>query len=163
MLNFVTLISKAEFQIFYIFAHLAIQTDLSKSSITTWVGGPFVDASVYTAINLVRQRTSVNLPAIISGTQAELRTIVRRERRVEFSIEEHRLFDIRRWKIAEQVMPGNVYGILNNFNNARADYGSHVLVETRVFNPDRNYVWGYPQGEVDLNKSLVQNSNWQNI
>jgi len=119
-----------------------------------------IDASVYTALNLVRQRASVNLPAIISGTQAELRTIVRRERRVEFAIEEQRLFDIRRWKIAETVMVGNVYGILNNFNNVRADYGSHVLVETRVFNPARDYVWGYPQSQVDLDKNLTQNTSW---
>ncbi|MDP4274911.1 MAG: RagB/SusD family nutrient uptake outer membrane protein [Bacteroidota bacterium] len=120
-----------------------------------------IDASVYNAINQVRQRASVNQPPISSGkSQTELRSIVRRERRIEFAIEEQRLFDIRRWKIAENVMPGDLHGIFNNFDNKRADFGKNVLVETRIFNPARDYVWGYPQGEVDLNKNLVQNPKW---
>jgi hypothetical protein len=70
-----------------------------------------IDASVYTAINLVRQRPSVNMPAIPSGlSQAELRSIVHKERMYELAMEGVRLFDIRRWKIAEQAMKGPFYG-----------------------------------------------------
>lgn len=121
-----------------------------------------VDQSVYDAINLVRQRTGVNMPPVTAAkaaTQAALRTIIRRERRVEFPLEDNRLFDIRRWKIAETVMNGNVYGILNNYNTDRADYGSHVLVEKRSFS-NRDYLFAVPQNEIDLNKSLVQNPGW---
>lgn len=120
-----------------------------------------IDQSVYDAINEVRQRADVNMPAITTGkTQQELRDIVRRERRVEFAIEEQRLFDIRRWGIAEEVMPGDIHGIFNNFDNSREDYGSYVLVETRQFDPSKDYVWGYPQSEVDLNTNLIQNNKW---
>lgn len=122
-----------------------------------------IDQSVYDAINRVRQRTGVNMPAVTSATassQTALRAIIHRERRVEFPLEDNRLFDIRRWKIAETVMPGNVYGILNNFNTDRADYGSHVLVENRSFNVSRDYLWPIPQNEMDLNKNLVQNPGW---
>jgi len=118
---------------------------------------------VYDAINLVRQRAGVNMPAITAAkasTQAQLRAIIHRERRVEFPLEDNRLFDIRRWKIAETVMPGNVYGILNDYNTSRADYGSHVLVEKRAFNVGRDYLWAVPQNEMDLNKNLVQNPGW---
>lgn len=121
-----------------------------------------IDQSVYDAINKVRARENVNLPAIETGkSQGQLREILRRERRVEFAMEEHRLFDIRRWKIAEQVMPGNVYGILNYWNSERSDYGQHVLVESRQFNAQRDYLWAIPQSEMDVNENLGQNSNWQ--
>jgi len=122
-----------------------------------------IDQSVYDAINKVRARTGVNMPAITSAkasTQADLRTIIRRERHVEFPMEDNRLFDIRRWKIAETVMPGPAYGILNYFNSLRGDYGQHVLVETRYFNVGRDYLWAIPQNEVDLDKNLVQNPGW---
>ena len=122
-----------------------------------------IDQSVYDAINQVRGRTGVQMPAITAAkasTQAALRAIIHRERRVEFPLEDNRLFDIRRWKIAETVMPGNVYGILNNFDTGRADYGSHVLVEKRSFNAGRDYLWAIPQNEMDLDKNLVQNPGW---
>ncbi|MCX2484429.1 RagB/SusD family nutrient uptake outer membrane protein [Pedobacter sp. MR2016-24] len=121
-----------------------------------------IDQSVYNAINQVRQRAGVNMPAITAAkasTQAELRTIIRRERRVEFPLEDNRFFDIRRWKIAETVMNGSVYGILNNFNTDRADYGSHVLVEKRSFKT-RDYLFAIPQNDLDQNKNLVQNPGW---
>jgi hypothetical protein len=120
-----------------------------------------IDRSVYDAINLIRGRASVNMPDVTTGkTQAALREILRRERRVEFAIEEHRLFDIRRWEIADEVMPGNVYGIRNYWNPERSDFGQHVLVENRQFNPARDYLWPIPQSEVDLNENLVQNPEW---
>ena len=122
-----------------------------------------IDQSVYDAINDVRGRVGVDQPAITTGkSQTELRTIVRRERRVEFALEELRIFDIRRWGIAEQVMNGQVYGILNYFDDTRSDYGSHVLVETRVFDPNRDYLWPIPQSEMNANtnEGMVQNPNW---
>jgi hypothetical protein len=70
-----------------------------------------IDQSVYDAINEVRQRPGVNMPAITIGkTQVELRSIIRRERKCELAVEGLRLFDIRRWKIAEQVMKGPFLG-----------------------------------------------------
>jgi hypothetical protein len=47
------------------------------------------------------------MPGVKTGkTQAELRTIIRMERTSEFALEGLRLYDIRRWKIAEQVLNG---------------------------------------------------------
>jgi hypothetical protein len=122
-----------------------------------------IDQSVYDAINQVRARADVKMPPITAAKASsaeQLRAVIRRERHVEFPLEDNRFFDIRRWKIAERVMSGNAYGILNNFNSSRADYGQHVLVEKRTFNPARDYVWAIPQNEVDLNKSLTQNPGW---
>ncbi|MFT4155868.1 RagB/SusD family nutrient uptake outer membrane protein [Parafilimonas sp.] len=122
-----------------------------------------IDQSVYDAINKVRQRSGVDMPAvtqITAGDQSSLRSLIRRERHVEFAVEDNRFFDIRRWKIAEDVMPGPAYGILNNFNSSRADYNSHVLVEQRNFNTNRDYLFAIPANELSINTALVQNSNW---
>jgi starch-binding outer membrane protein, SusD/RagB family len=122
-----------------------------------------IDQSVYDAINQVRQRTGVGQPAATTLTypdQASLRTLVRRERHVEFAVEPQRLFDIRRWQTAATVMPGNVLGVLNNFDPTRSDYGQHVQVEVRAFNPARDYLWAIPENEILLNKNLNQNPNW---
>lgn len=45
-------------------------------------------------------RANVNLPAVTSADQAELRRIYQNERRLEFSFEEFRYWDLRRWMIA---------------------------------------------------------------
>lgn len=76
-----------------------------------------IDQSVLDAINEVRARaygTTIddtgNYPAITTTDQSELRRIIRRERKIEFANEGLRLFDIRRWGIAEKVMNGWLYG-----------------------------------------------------
>lgn len=135
-----------------------------------------IDESVYAAINLVRQRPSVNMPAIQSGlSQIELRSIVRKERLYELAMEGVRLFDIRRWKIAEQVMSGPFYGRIPkgllatapvidangiaNYTNVpnRADMR---VIETRLFNANRDYLWPIPNIEVLTNPKLTQNPGY---
>lgn len=119
-----------------------------------------LDQSMYDAINAVRnKRDDVKLPSILGNrTQAELREIVRQERKVELAFEGLRLFDIRRWKIAENVMNGPVYGI-TYVNN-----GQLVTVQSvafnRVFDKSRHYLWPIPQKEANLNPNLIQNPNW---
>jgi hypothetical protein len=118
-----------------------------------------IDASVYDAINQVRQRPDVNMPVIEDGkSQEEMREIVRHERLVELAFEGLRYFDIRRWKIAESVMPGKVLGMTYADDN-----GDLQTVEVtgwvNAFDT-RNYLWPIPQKELDLNPMLTQNPNW---
>ena len=135
-----------------------------------------IDQSVYDAINSIRQRPGVNMPPIPSGlSQAELRSIVRKERLYELAMEGNRLFDIRRWKIAEQVMNGPFYGRVPrgflataptvdangivHYENVpnRADLR---VVETRQFNVSRDYLWPIPNIEIVTNPNLVQNPGY---
>jgi hypothetical protein len=134
------------------------------------------DQSVYDAINSIRQRPGVNMPPIPSGlSQAELRSIVRKERLYELAMEGNRLFDIRRWKIAEQAMNGPFYGRVPrgflataptvdangivHYENVpnRADLR---VVETRQFNAGRDYLWPIPNIEIVTNPNLVQNPGY---
>ncbi len=118
-----------------------------------------IDATVYDAINEIRQRPDVNMPAITTGkSQAELRDIVRHERLVELAFEGLRFFDIRRWQIAEDVMPGKVYGM--TFVNGSGDLETVEVLAWENFFNQRNYLWPVPQQERELNPGLGQNPNW---
>lgn len=133
-----------------------------------------IDQSVYDAINAVRKR--VNMPALATGlTQAQLRSAVRKERKYELANEGFRLFDIRRWKIAEKVMSGNFLGRVPKGypatapvidENGTPDYsavpnkGDLRVVEQRIFNPKRDYLWPIPYIETVTNKALKQNDGY---
>lgn len=136
-----------------------------------------IDASCLDAINRVRGRQSVQMPPIPAGkSQVEMRAIVRRERKVELALEGLRLQDIRRWKLAEKVMPGPLYGrpqkpysyndqgvpVFNQEGvpNYTAYADKLSVIEQRTFNPQRDYLWPIPQSEMDINPNLVQNPNY---
>ncbi|ANH84106.1 carbohydrate-binding protein SusD [Niabella ginsenosidivorans] len=118
-----------------------------------------LDEKLYDALNKVRQRADVNQPAITTGkSQAQLQNIIRHERMVELAFEGQRFFDIRRWKIAGEVMPGKVYGI-----TYKDDQGQLQTIEvpgwTQVWD-NKNYLWPVPQKERELNTNLTQNPGW---
>lgn len=112
------------------------------------------DNAVYQAVNAVRQRPSVDLPPLPEGlNKDEMRAAIRLERRLEFAFEGMRLFDTRSWKTTEAGVTKPVYGINKN--------GESILVETRKFNAQRDYLWAIPSAEVDLSQGvLTQNPNW---
>jgi hypothetical protein len=118
-----------------------------------------IDQSVYDAINAVRQRSDVMMPVITTGkTQAEMRDIVRHERLVELAFEGQHFFDIRRWKTAENVMPGKVYGMtyVDPSNTLKT-----VEVTGWVnYWDNKNYLWPIPELERNLNGDLAQNPGW---
>jgi starch-binding outer membrane protein, SusD/RagB family len=119
------------------------------------------DASVYAAINQVRQRSDVDMPPISQGkSRDELRRIVRNERRVELAMEGLRFFDLRRWRIAHEVMQGPIPGLRyvgsGETEVKTLNYGGVV----RSFNPDRDYLWPIPQQEIVLNSNLTQNPGY---
>ncbi|MGV3507935.1 MAG: RagB/SusD family nutrient uptake outer membrane protein [Sphingobacteriaceae bacterium] len=107
---------------------------------------------VYSALNQVRQRPSVNMPAILPvpvlHTQKQMQDIIRHERRIELAGEALYYNDIRRWKTAETVLNAPIY----------AYDGSQI--EVRAFDADRDYFWPIPLNERDLNPNLTQNDNY---
>ncbi|MEO0330435.1 MAG: RagB/SusD family nutrient uptake outer membrane protein [Bacteroidota bacterium] len=130
-----------------------------------------IDQSVYDAINAVRQRSTVEMPPVTPGkSQSEMRTLVRRERKVEFAFEGLRLFDINRWRIAEYVMPGKLIGrpragyatlpipTIDEYGHPQyTDEDLYTFTEIRLFDPNRDYLFPIPQKELDVNQELEQN------
>lgn len=112
------------------------------------LGAP--DQEVYNMVNQVRARKGVEMPALSAGlTKEQMREAIRQERRVEFGFEGMRLFDIRRWKIGEQVMNRSVYG-----QRMPTPAGEHIFVEDRKFTK-RDYLWAIPQYDIDLSKNVL--------
>jgi len=118
-----------------------------------------IDQSVTDAINLVRRRSDVNMPAIANGqSQTQLRAAIRHERAVELAFEGLRTFDIRRWKTAESVLPGPIKGITYVKNGVLTVYVNNSFI--RTFNPAKDYLWPIPQQEIIIDKNLTQNPGW---
>ncbi|WP_159106026.1 RagB/SusD family nutrient uptake outer membrane protein [Leeuwenhoekiella sp. MAR_2009_132] len=116
------------------------------------------DASIYEAINSIRNRAG--MPDLEAGLSKDaLREAIRNERRIELAFEEHRFFDIRRWKIAESLLNGPVQGIkiIKNADGS-LDYAK-VDFEQRSF-PSKLYVLPIPQGEIDKNPAAEQILGW---
>lgn len=104
------------------------------------VSGP--DASVYSAINSIRER--VGMPELSQGlSKEEMRDKIKYERRIELAFEGLRYFDLKRWHIAGE--------ILNNVSDGLLEYNWE----------DRFYHWPLPQSEIDKsNGVLVQNPDY---
>ena len=90
-------------------------------------------------------------------SKAELRDIIRNERRCELAVEGLRIFDIRRWKTAENVLNDYPHGA--RFGDPGIDDG-YIRLDKRSFNPERDYLWAVPQSQKDLNPSLGQNPGY---
>ncbi len=141
-----------------------------------------IDQSVLDAINTVRARgygvapgATGSYPAVTTTAQAELRKIMRRERRIELAFEGRRYLDLLRWKLIDKVFSKPMYGIPIN----KADYpypGTPVfdnddipsyeafaskltVIDKRVFDP-KYYLWPVPYNELALNSGLGQNPGW---
>ncbi len=114
-------------------------------------------AAVYTYVNQVRARAGINMPALPAGlTQAQMRTRIQNERRVELCFEGHRFYDIRRWKLGEQLLNKEVSGMQITPNpNGTLNY-QKVVVETRSFLL-KNYLYPFSQNDINLQPALIQN------
>ena len=112
-------------------------------------------------VRLLRQRAGFTAAGALDypagSDQASMRAILRRERRTELAMEGLRIFDIRRWRIAETVLKGFAHGI--KVGDPAVDNG-YLRVDQRNFDPARHYLWPVPQREVDINPSLGQNPGW---
>lgn len=96
--------------------------------------------------------------------QEELRTYIKRERRLELAFEEHRFWDLRRWKDAETVLNKPVKGIRITKDNV-GNYTYTVFeAETRVFEP-KMYWYPIPRKEIlkyrNAGKTIIQNPGWE--
>jgi hypothetical protein len=117
--------------------------------------GEWADPTVAAALNQLRDR--VDMPDVVLTSQAQAIELLRNERGVELGGEGFRLADIRRWKIAEAVMPGQPEGMdIVEGGNVVTILGTWQ----RGFEDPRDYLWPVPVGERDLNPNLAQNPGY---
>lgn len=113
--------------------------------------------SARTAINLIRSRPSVNMPALAGGlSQSQMRDAVRYERRVELAFEEHRFYDVRRWKIADVTENKPAGGVIITKNaNGSFVYTSKVALDGRTF-ATKHYWLPIPRSEIQASGGQLQ-------
>ena len=91
-------------------------------------------------------------------TQSEMRQAIQNERRVELAFEEHRYWDIRRWRIAEDVFSEPVKGMQIVLSQGNPSYQEINLVQAPF--SERRYLYPIPYSEVNKNINMVQNPKW---
>ena len=117
--------------------------------------------AAYDAINAVRGRArgtnEAILPDLKGLSQEQFREAVRKERRIELAGEGLRYFDILRWKTAEKVLNGVVNGM--DYTEVATGAKKTIIVETRKFDKNKNYLWPIPESELRLNPALAGHQN----
>jgi starch-binding outer membrane protein, SusD/RagB family len=110
--------------------------------------------SARTAVNLVRARA--NMPALPAGlSQTAMRDAIRSERRVELAFEEHRFYDVRRWKIAEVTENKPANGINITKSGTTLTYSIKVALDGRAF-AAKHYWLPIPRAEIQASKNQIQ-------
>jgi starch-binding outer membrane protein, SusD/RagB family len=122
------------------------------------------DASVYNAINQIRARTSVAMPALPAGlTQSQMRDRIRNERAVELAFEDFRWYDIMRWKAGPQIVAQPMYG-MNVVKNTNGTFTyNRELLPANMQKIYLDYMHRYPIPRQEIYKSkniLLQNTGW---
>jgi len=82
---------------------------------------------------------------------------VMNERRVELAFEDHRFWDMRRWRIGDQTKILHGVQIVKQANGALIF--NPIIVDQRVWD-DKMYLYPFPYNETIINPNLTQNPGW---
>ena len=111
------------------------------------------------ALQQVRDRASVNLPKVTASDKDSFREAVKHERRIELAFEDHRYWDLLRWKDAMDVLNRPVLGVKVTKTEGAWSY-EVTEVATRTFY-ERNYYLPFLRSEIEnSNNTLEQNPEY---
>lgn len=114
-------------------------------------------------INLIRERArggKIGILPDITATGNELLKKIQHERKIELAFEDHRFYDVRRWKIAEQTDNVNAEGIKIIKKADGTKSYEIVFVDNRKFVAPNHYLLPIPNSEIRKNDKLVQNPGY---
>lgn len=111
------------------------------------------------ALQQVRNRASADLPAVTASDKDSFRKAVKHERRIELAFEDHRYWDLLRWKDAMEVLNNPILGVKVTKNGNTFSY-EVAEVATRTFY-ERNYYLPFLRSEIEnSNNTLEQNPQY---
>jgi hypothetical protein len=126
------------------------------------------DGEVYEYLDKIRKRSGLEgvvesweKHSIYPGkpsTKEGLRQIIQQERMIELAFEGKRFWDIRRWKIADQLLNRTVKG-WNIKGSTTIEYYNIVPIEQMEFTI-KEYLWPLKQQSLRVNPNLIQNPYW---
>lgn len=140
---------------------------LNYAEILIELGGEdnLTKAKVY--IDKVRERAGVDKIDVAwakakhpekANTQEGLREIVRHERQIEFYLENHRFWDLRRWKKAEIL--GEKVKAMNIYGKTEEDFFQVTDVNVIRTFKEAQYLMPIPQSEINKCPQWVQNPGY---
>lgn len=145
---------------------------MNEYLMTTQGEGAIVSANeeTYQILKQIRKRGGINInddpanPNHLFGlkpnmTRLEMRKAIQDEKRIEFAIEGHRFWDVRRWKIADETDNQQMTGLEPR---KTADGGRSYKsfdVRKRIFRKAM-YFWPIPYKETIKLPELIQNPNY---
>ena len=138
---------------------------LNYSEAMTQAYGPDMKPSGFTlsareALTQVRNSASTSLPAVTTTDASQFLTALKRERQVELAFEDHRYWDLLRWKDAENVLNKPVKGVVVSKNENDVFSYQILNVEDRVFHT-KNYHLPFSRSEiVNSGGSMTQNEGY---
>lgn len=106
-------------------------------------------------LNAIRSRAGITGTLNATDfTQTTLRKRIQKERRIELCFEEHRFYDIRRWKIANEVLNSPAVGI-------KKENGQYVrfMMENRIYNTRMDFM-PIPLSDVNNCPLIFQNKGY---
>ena len=112
-----------------------------------------------TAVNQIRDRAGI---ARLAAVDIEK---VRHERKVELAFENHRYWDLRRWRIAVDKLTRTFTGLRYIYDAAsekyRLDFINNIdgTTQTPTF-PEKNYYWPIELNNITANPNLVENPGY---
>lgn len=118
-----------------------------------------LNLSARTAINMVRGRVGLDIAALAVedvSSKSLFRLALRKERMAELAFEDHRFWDIRRWKIGSETTKIKRVAI------SKADTGlsfEYSITSNRSWD-DKMYFYPIPHAEITKNARLIQNLGW---
>lgn len=117
------------------------------------------DQSVYEAVERIRERAGLSPFQLPSGlTKSQMREIIQNERRKELAFEEHRFYDVRRWKLAEQEFNKELHAaIIYQTGTGTIRQTAPVL---KMNFEKKMYLAPIPFNEVIKNPNIIQNPGW---
>jgi hypothetical protein len=131
--------------------------------------GTLTQADIDLTINKLRDRVGMKRMSIteLAANGLDLRTEIRRERRVELAREGQRWFDMMRWKQGA-LLAADVKGVKRSLvisqsqvSNVAVDNDGYVVVQTgRQFVDPKHYHWPVPFIQTQRNPALGQNPGW---
>jgi len=128
------------------------------------------DASVYAQLVAIRKRAGIlpganNLYGLKAGmTQDEMRQVIRHERAIELAFEDHRWYDIMRWKIGTTTIAVPMKG-MDVIKNANGTFKYTPFVLSQNFQKtwaEKQSLYPIPRTEIYKSRGvLVQNPGWE--
>lgn len=112
------------------------------------------------ALNQVRRSASTDLHQITTVDKGEFNEAIKNERRIELAFEDHRFWDLLRWRDAMAVLNQPIQGVRVDRTDTGAYQYRVVNVADRVFT-ERNYRLPFARNEIkNSNGAMIQNEGY---